>query len=111
MPLAPAGVASSTPSPHSRRHAGERRKPAHLFYSNAEIDQILGDCSDIGGKKVTVSVAAGRFDACRFDEENRLEDNVLWVGKVPFGIIRYEGRSKVTGVKETTELIEVANVR
>lgn len=90
---------------------GERSEwlNAEVFESQEQIDQIMKDCCDIGGTKTQVTVPAGTFEACRFHHRDRDQNNTVWVGKVPFGMIRYEGNWKATGQREVYELLEFVN--
>lgn len=52
--------------------------------SDAQIDQMLQMCAQIGGKLEKIRVPAGAFDTCKLPQETQS----VWIAKVPFGFVK-----------------------
>ena len=73
-------------------------------HNAAQFEELVRNCGDIGGTRDDIRVPAGRFETCRFHHSDGDQDNTMWVGQVPFGTVKSEIRSRVTGRIEVQEL-------
>lgn len=58
--------------------------------SDAAIDSLLSDCVNQGGKAESITVATASIPTCAFPQDTADEKGTVWVGKVPFGLVKID---------------------
>jgi hypothetical protein len=71
--------------------------------TEAQIEETLAKCAELGGTPESVQVAAGAFDTCKLPQNDG--HDWTWVGKVPFGVVKADF-SQEDGSRWVYELTE-----
>lgn len=62
--------------------------------TSAKGAEIITMCSLHGGRLELITVPAGRFQSCHVESQDEATYSEVWVGAVPFGIVRSVSRAK-----------------
>jgi hypothetical protein len=62
--------------------------------TSAKGAEIITLCSIHGGRLELIAVPAGRFQSCHVESQDETTYSEVWVGAVPFGIVRSISRAK-----------------
>ncbi len=74
------------------------------FLSDETIDMALANCPAAGGTAQTITVPAGTYNTCAIKFDNEQSSGIIWVGKVPFGIVRLDNLTKSNGMVMSSQL-------
>lgn len=60
------------------------------FYSNHFVTAQISHCEKSGGTSKNVSIPAGTFSSCGISLRSQNAPGTLWLGYVPFGVLKLE---------------------
>lgn len=62
--------------------------PAKDLLTDAMLEQILSQCSAIGGSNETITVPAGTFQTCAMNSNSENGSGMVWLGAASFGLVK-----------------------
>jgi hypothetical protein len=76
--------------------------PANELSNREQMLEVVANCAAMGGVSENIKVAAGSFDTCKIVTENG--NSSLWLGAVPFSVVKYSTVSPESGDVVEAEL-------
>ncbi|MEQ1876935.1 MAG: hypothetical protein ABL958_09840 [Bdellovibrionia bacterium] len=80
----------STVTFNGQTQVKESQTPAEKLLSDAAAEQLMAKCSEQGGAVTQVTVGAGTLAACAVPVNENGATGTLYLGTVPFGLIKME---------------------
>ncbi len=73
-------------------------KTSDEYLTDSVIEEVLSNCAARGGLAQKIYVTAGEFNTCAVNFDTPEASGVLWIGKVPFGVVKSDVVRKDNGM-------------
>jgi hypothetical protein len=77
--------------------------------SDAVIGQMLKACAQLGGKAEQLTVGSAAIDTCAVPSQSGPESGTVWIGAVPFGVVKQQFTNAQNGLTMTMTLTSFRN--